>query len=161
MEDKGNAYLSVKDIARIKSKHEETIRRWINANKIEVPKFSSKKEGYSIPVDSLIQSGILTKEEVESYLNPDSSDPRLEKTSSLPDWQALIREHEGAEGEELLLLITELSRVQQDYGRKRKMLTERILELKNQIAELEYETASCENSGQQINDYITYLRGKL
>ena len=57
MEEKAKSYLSVKDIARIKSRHEETIRRWINTNKIEVPKFNSKKEGYSIPIESLIQRG--------------------------------------------------------------------------------------------------------
>ncbi|MBO5197818.1 MAG: hypothetical protein J6B85_04770 [Lachnospiraceae bacterium] len=164
MDEKKGGYLSVKDIARIKSKHEETIRRWINANKIEVPKFASKKEGYSIPVESLIQSGILTEDEVNRYLHPNAKDTRAsdpENTSALPDWHAVLREHEGASGEELLLLISELNRISQEYSRKKKQLSEQILKLKNQLVELEYQASSLDSDTAQIADYLTFLRGKL
>ncbi len=163
MEEKAKSYLSVKDIARIKSRHEETIRRWINTNKIEVPKFNSKKEGYSIPIESLIQSGILTKEEVDRYLHPNASDPRTsgKEPDSSSDWRSLIKEKESAQGEDLLLLITELNRIAAEYSRKKKQAEEQILQLKNQIVELEFQASSLESENRQIQDHITFLRGRL
>ncbi|HIU65990.1 MAG TPA: hypothetical protein IAC64_00640 [Candidatus Caccomorpha excrementavium] len=163
MDEKASGYLSVKDIARIKSKHEETIRRWINTSKIEVPKFNSKKEGYSIPVESLIQSGILTREEVNRYLYPDSHDPRAsgKDFDSLGDWRSLMKEKEAVKGEELLQLITELNRISAEYNKKKKQLEEQILQLKNQIVDLEFRVSSLDGENRQIQDHITFLRSRL
>ena len=68
---------------------------------------------------------------------------------------------ESAQGEDLLLLITELNRIAAEYSRKKKQAEEQILQLKNQIVELEFQASSLESENRQIQDHITFLRGRL
>ncbi|HIU47523.1 MAG TPA: helix-turn-helix domain-containing protein [Candidatus Fimadaptatus faecigallinarum] len=63
-------YLTVKDVAELVRRNEETIRRMIRARKLDVTLDNNNRhQGYQIPVDELTRTWAITREEVERYID--------------------------------------------------------------------------------------------
>lgn len=91
-------YLTVKDVAALVRRNEETIRRMIRARKLDVTlDNNNRRQGYMIPVDELTRTWDISPEEVQRYIDR----ARAERASEPPARMPLgpEREHERGGGD--------------------------------------------------------------
>ena len=63
-------YLTVKDVAALVRRNEETIRRMIRARKLDVElSNNNRRQGYMISVDQLVNTWDISREDVERYIS--------------------------------------------------------------------------------------------
>lgn len=90
-------YLTVKDVATLVRRNEETIRRMIRARKLDVElNNNNRRQGYMITVDQLVNTWDISREDVEKYISARraqqsalTGDERMplgpERADSIPD----------------------------------------------------------------------------
>lgn len=88
-------YLTVKDVAALVRRNEETIRRMIRARKLDVTlDNNNRRQGYMIPVDELTRTWDISPEEVQRYIDR----ARAERASEPPARMPLGPEREQERG---------------------------------------------------------------
>ena len=77
-------YLTVRDVAALVRRNEETIRRMIRARKLDVTlDNNNRRQGYQIPVDALTRTWAISREDVERYIDQRRAQPP-ERDARLP-----------------------------------------------------------------------------
>ena len=78
-------YLTVRDVAALVRRNEETIRRMIRARKLDVTlEGNNRRQGYMIPVEQLTSNWDISPEEVQRYLDERRAHSEAEAPARMP-----------------------------------------------------------------------------
>ena len=78
-------YLTVKDVAALVRRNEETIRRMIRARKLDVElSNNNRRQGYMISVDQLVNTWDISREDVERYISARRAEEKPDAPERIP-----------------------------------------------------------------------------
>lgn len=120
-------YLTVRDVAALVRRNEETIRRMIRARKLDVTlEGNNRRQGYMIPVEQLTSNWDISPEEVQRYLDERRAHSEAEAPARMPLGPERPRAEERAAREDTDDMVRSvLRRSEQLIAREMKCVAER------------------------------------
>lgn len=119
-------YLTVKDVAALVRRNEETIRRMIRARKLDVTlEGNNRRQGYMIPVEQLTSNWDISPEEVQRYLDERRAHSEAEAPARMPLGPGRPQEERAAREDTDDMVRSVLRRSEELIAREMKCVAER------------------------------------
>ncbi len=159
-------FLTVKEVAELVAKNQETIRRKIREKKLEAEALLSNKEGYVISISELIKKRFITKEQSESYLKKknceNSNVPNaVEESYDQNSWLAIVSEYMQAEAKNIPQTIARLISETDKINKIRRKKNLELLSIKQTLEMMEADVEGLNSQVEQIVDFIEKLKYKM